>query len=117
LEIKTILAIGIVGVIAILAGVWWFSSQGNYADDASPVSYFYSNSCSHCRDQKVILLELASEGFRVKAVDVGDKYERLEEFGLSGTPTFRAANGDELVGFTNKDSLRTWLAEHGAKIK
>lgn len=111
------MALSIVGVLIILGVAWWTSSQGSYADDSSPVSYFYSRSCSHCRDQKVILLELASEGFRVKAVDVGDNYERLDEFGLQGTPTFRASNGDELVGFTNKDSLRAWLAEHGAKIK
>ncbi|MFH0922634.1 MAG: thioredoxin family protein, partial [Candidatus Micrarchaeota archaeon] len=113
----TIVARSIVGILIILGVVWWTSSQGSYADDASPVSYFYSNSCSHCRDQKVILLELAGEGFRVKVVDVGDNYERLAEFGVQGTPTFRAANGDELVGFTGKDRLRTWLEEHGAKIK
>ena len=119
MQTKTLILI-IVALVALGAAVLLLSSGGSdskaYTDDNSPVMYFYSAQCSHCRAQTPILEELAKEGYRVKLMDVLAHPEYWEQYGVSGTPTFLAANGDKQVGFTQKEELRAWFEAHDARI-
>ncbi|MFH0836463.1 MAG: thioredoxin family protein [Candidatus Micrarchaeota archaeon] len=92
-------------------------AQPIYADDASPVMYFYSDSCHFCIEQKPILEQLAQEkGYKVKLMNVKDHPGYWEQFKLEGTPTFIAANGDTKVGYTKIEALGPWLKSHGAQL-
>ncbi len=120
MQTKTLVLI-LVAVIALGAAVYLLASGGSggaktYADGNSPVMYFYSDQCSHCRAQIPVLEELAKEGYRVKIMDVLAHPEYWEQYGVSGTPTFLAANGDKQVGFTQKEELRAWFEAHNARI-
>ncbi|HLC38119.1 MAG TPA: thioredoxin family protein [Candidatus Norongarragalinales archaeon] len=119
MKTKTLL-LALVAVIAIGIAAYFLtttpSQTQNYADDASPVMYFYSESCKFCQQQKPILRELAEEGYRVKMMNVDGNPEYWAQYEISGTPTFLAGNGDRQVGLTQKDALRAWLQAHGAKI-
>lgn len=114
----------VVGFIAALATFLavssWITPPPNsgmsFADDRSPVMYFYSDTCGACRTQKPVLQELAAEGFRVKLMDVGAHPNYLSEYGVDVTPTFLAADSEKLVGVTQRDELRPWLEAHGARI-
>ncbi|MFH1056433.1 MAG: thioredoxin family protein [Candidatus Micrarchaeota archaeon] len=114
------LVLALVAVIILGTALYIFSSssQGKktYADDSSPVMFFYSEECTFCQKQKLILEELATEGYRVKLMDVGLRTEYWAQYEISGTPTFLAANGDRQVGLTQAPELRVWLEAHGAKI-
>jgi thiol-disulfide isomerase/thioredoxin len=119
MKTKTLLlvlaAVVIIGIAAYILTTSSPQSQ-NYADDASPVMYFYGESCEFCQQQKPILRELANEGYRVKMMNVEGNSEYWAQYEISGTPTFLAGNGDRQVGLTQKDALRAWLQAHGAKI-
>lgn len=104
--------VGILFVVASLSG-----SQPAYADDSSPVLYFYSAQCSHCRAMTPILVELAAQGYRVKVIDVIKNPGAWQQYNIDGTPAWIAANGDRLSGEQNKLVLENWLASHGAKIR
>ena len=110
-----LIALAVVGIAAYVM----VSSSAKalvFADDNSPVMYFYSDSCIHCKEQKPVLQELAKEGYRVKLMDVLSHPEYWDQYQISGTPTFLAANGDKQVGFTQKEALGVWLESHGARI-
>jgi len=119
MQTKTLILI-IVALVALGAAVLLLSSGGSdskaYTDDNSPVMYFYSAQCTHCRAQTPILEELAKEGYRVKLMDVLAHPEYWTQYGVTGTPTFLAANDDRQVGLTQKEELRAWLEAHGARI-
>jgi len=119
MQTKTLVLI-LVALAALGAAAYLLASGGSgaktYVDDNSPVMYFYSAQCSHCRAQTPILEELAKEGYRVKLMDVLAHPEYWEQYGVSGTPTFLAANGDKQVGFTQKEELRAWFEAHDARI-
>ncbi|MBU1197412.1 thioredoxin family protein [Candidatus Micrarchaeota archaeon] len=119
MKTKNIILFGVLGVVGLILilGVM-ASSPGNepYLDDSSPVMYFHSDSCHFCAQQKPILRELASEGYRVKLMDVGRNPALWQEYGITGTPAFIAENGERLSGLTQKQALRTFLASNGAKI-
>ncbi|MBI5036257.1 thioredoxin family protein [Candidatus Micrarchaeota archaeon] len=84
----------------------------------SPVLYFYSDGCHFCQLQKPILDELATEGFKVKKMDVAAHPDYWQQYFVQGTPTFIAnnGNGERLVGMQQKDVLAAWLERNGAKI-
>lgn len=116
----------IIFAVVVLGGWYVFistSSQDNqnryeepYFDDASPVMYFYSDGCGACRLQKQVLEEIADEGYRVKPMNVGKHPEYWGQYNVRGTPTFLAENEDRLVGYTQKEGLKQFLDEHGARI-
>ncbi len=87
-----------------------------YFDDASPVMYFWSASCHWCQKQKPVLEGLASEGFRVKSMNVVEDRTLWQKYDVKGTPTFLAENGDRLTGYQEESVLKPWLKAHGAKI-
>lgn len=114
----------IIFAVVVLAGWYFFmfNSSGQdgqeelYFDSASPVMYFYSESCHWCQEQKPILQELADEGYRVNPMNVGAHPEYWSQYNIAGTPTFLAGNGDRLPGFTQKDELKQFFDDHNAKI-
>jgi len=115
-----LLLVGLV-LVVILAGAF-LSTSGKtkaYADDASPVYYFWRADCHYCQQQDPILSKLAEEGFRVRVMDVGANPALFAQYGVEGTPTFIAdyGKGDKKVGLTQESELRAWLLAHGAKIK
>ena len=108
-----------IGAVIVLVVLFAFASAGAkiaYADDASPVMYFYQDSCSHCIAMKPILNELAAEGYRVKMMDVARNTNLWQTYKIEGTPTWVAANGERIVGEQSKEALRQWFDSHGAKI-
>jgi len=83
-----------------------------FSEDAS-VMMFYSDWCHWCKKQEdEVLAPLASEGYKVKPMNVGEKPELGTQYKVTGTPTFIAANGDQLVGFQDKDKLKAFLDSH-----
>lgn len=119
MQTKT-LALIVAAVLVIGAGFFILSSGSasakGYADDNSPVMYFYSATCKYCQAQSPVLEELSKEGYRVRLMDVGARPGYWDQYKVSGTPTFIAANGDRQIGFTEKEVLRAWLEAHGARI-
>lgn len=91
----------------------------SFFDDASPVWFFYSDSCGWCTKQKEVLSQLSSEGYRVKSMDVGKNQSYWTDYKIDGTPTFIANNGkgEKATGYKDKDPLKSWLDSNGAKIK
>ncbi|MDP2717481.1 MAG: thioredoxin family protein [Candidatus Micrarchaeota archaeon] len=114
------LVLGGVLAVVVLASIYLAvgGSPLAFADDASPVLYFYSDTCQFCLKQKPILEELSAEGYRVKLMDVGRNTALWRQYNISGTPTFIADNGkgERLVGLTPKDQLRAFFDQNGAKI-
>lgn len=83
-----------------------------FAEDAK-VMYFYSDWCHWCQKEKAEVLEpLGKEGYKVKPMNVGDKPDLGKQYNVTGTPTFIADNGDRVVGFQEKDALKTFLDAH-----
>lgn len=84
-----------------------------YFDDSANVMYFYSPNCSHCIEEKPILEELATEGFRVKPMNTLDNPSVADQYKIKGTPEFISVkDGARLEGFQEKESLKKWLSEH-----
>lgn len=109
-----ILAIGLVGLIGL---AYFYSSHGpTYFSDASKVRYFYRDECIYCQQESKVLTELAPEGFRVKKMDVGVNPALMNQYNITGTPTFIAEDGARKVGLTQKEELKTWLLLHGGKV-
>ena len=114
---KIVAAAAIAIIAAVAYGFIAAQSAAEYYDGASPVMYFHSAACHFCQEQKAVLAQLSAKGYRVKSMDVGITPGYWQEYGISGTPTFLAANGDTKVGLTPKEELEPWLEAHGAKIK
>jgi len=79
------------------------------------VMYFYSEACHYCQEQKSIVERLENESYSITWMDVGIHPEYWQSFGIQGTPTFIASNGEKKVGLTQYDELKAWLDQHGAK--
>jgi thioredoxin-like negative regulator of GroEL len=79
------------------------------------VMYFYSEACHYCQQQKPIVERLENESYSITWMDVGIHPEYWQSYGIQGTPTFLASNGEIKVGLTQYDELKTWLDQHGAK--
>ncbi len=111
-----LLAVGLLALVAV-AGVFVFGkSAPAFASDASPVMYFYSDTCSFCLKQKPILEELAKDGYRVKLMDVRANPTYWQTYQVTGTPTFLSKGGERLSGLQDKETLRAFLDRSGAKI-
>lgn len=119
----------VVILVILIAGlVWYFKSPkseseilGNqtgqeesvdYFDQTASVMYFYSDNCGWCNKQKEVLSQLSKEGYKVRPMDLGQDSSLAEKYNISGTPTFIADNGEQLVGFREKEELKAWLDEH-----
>ena len=87
-----------------------------YFSDNASVMYFYSDSCHWCNEEKPVLNALGGEGYRVKPMNTGRHREYWDPYGLSGTPTFIAADGTRLVGFQETEELRAFLDEHNSTV-
>ena len=113
---KLLLAAGAIIVLVLAFAFASSNTKPAYADDRSPVMYFYQDTCSHCIAMKPIMTDLAAEGYRVKMMNAGKDASLWRTYNIEGTPTWVAANGDRIVGEQSKDALRLWYDAHGAKI-
>lgn len=87
-----------------------------YADEKSPVMYFYQDDCIHCQRMKPILDSLGSEGYRVKMMNAQTHPQYWSQYKVEGTPTWLAQNGDRISGEQTQADLKAWFDAHGAKI-
>jgi thiol-disulfide isomerase/thioredoxin len=113
---KLLIVIGAIVVVVLAFALTSTGAKTPYADDKSPVMYFYSETCSHCIAMKPILAELAAEGYRVKMMNAGADASLWQTYSITGTPTWLAANNERIVGEQSKEALRAWFDAHGAKI-
>ena len=116
-----------IAILALLVGgYFFFTNQSTTGKAAVPageqnasekgtVMYFYSEACHYCQQEKPIVERLENEGYGIVWMDVGIHPEYWQSYGIRGTPTFLASNGDKKVGFTEYDELKAWLDQHGAK--
>ena len=86
--------------------------ESKYFSEDAQIMYFYSDSCSWCQKQKVVLGELSSDGYKFKPMDVGKNTSLWQEYKIDGTPTFIAPNGDRLPGYTEGNELKKWVDNH-----
>lgn len=86
--------------------------ESAYFSEDAKIMFFYSDGCSWCQKEKVVLGELSAEGYKVKPMNVGKDTSLWEEYKIDGTPTFIAPNGDRLPGYTEKDELKKWMDSH-----
>ena len=87
-------------------------SADYFAEDAK-VMYFYSDFCHWCvKEKEEVFPEIAKLGLKVKPMNVGEKPALGQQFNITGTPTFVAANGDRLVGFQDLPALKKFLEDH-----
>ncbi|MBI4361456.1 thioredoxin family protein [Candidatus Micrarchaeota archaeon] len=114
-----IILLGVIAVI-VVAGIALSVAGGasKFASDQSPVWYFYRDDCHFCQQQKPILEDLALEGYRVKLVDLNAQPALWQQYGITGTPTFVADNGqgERLEGLTQKAELKAYFDRNGAKV-
>lgn len=87
-------------------------ASNDYFSEDAKVMFFYSDFCHWCQQEKEVLAELGKEGYKVKPMNVGEKPELGQQYNISGTPTFVAENGERLVGYKEKEPLKTWLDQH-----
>ncbi len=113
----------VIGVVLVfLLGMWYLSSSAttgaeNYFSDASPVLYFYSETCPHCIAMKPILQKLGTEGFRIKPMIIQTHVSEANALNVPGTPTWVTANGsDRIEGQTDEQTLRDFLLKNHAKL-
>ena len=94
-----------------VAGTQTDSSE--YFSDDAKVMYFYSDFCHWCQKEKdEVFPEIGKLGYKVKPMNVGEKPDLGQQYNITGTPTFVAANGERLVGFQTLDQLKPWLNQH-----
>ncbi|VVB70567.1 Thioredoxin [uncultured archaeon] len=113
----------VLGIIVVfLVGMWYLSSGTSsnsvpYFSDASPVLYFYSDTCPHCIAMKPILQQLGSEGFRIKPMELQTHGSDFTKYNVPGTPTWVTVNNTERIeGETDIATLRAFLLRNNAKI-
>lgn len=85
---------------------------GKYFDDNATIMFFYSDGCGWCSKEKVVLSQLAEEGYRVKPMNVGKDATLWKTYNISGTPTLIDKNGQRSEGYLEKDALKAWLDTH-----
>jgi hypothetical protein len=84
----------------------------NFFDDNATIMFFYSDGCGWCSKEKLLLAELADEGYKVKPMDVGKDTSLWKTYNISGTPAFIDKNGQRSEGYMEKDVLKAWLDTH-----
>ena len=126
-KVKLINYIFPIVLLALLAGgYFFFTNQSTTGQAVTPagdqnvsekgtVMYFYSEACHYCQQQKPIVERLENESYNIVWMDVGIHPEYWQSYGIQGTPTFLASNGDKKVALTQYDELKAWLDQHGAK--
>lgn len=115
-----ILLVGFIGVIGYVKvsenktdGSTSQTQTESYFDENATVMYFYSPNCSHCNDEKLILAELAKEGYKVKPMNTQDNPSIADQYKIKGTPEFISQkDGARLEGFKEKEPLKEWLNQH-----
>jgi thiol-disulfide isomerase/thioredoxin len=89
-----------------------------YFDDNASVMYFYQDTCGYCIKEKDVLTQLGNQGYRVKPMNIGANHPEnqswWQQYGVSGTPTFIAKNGDKLepIGYQDYGPLKAFLDKH-----
>ncbi len=92
------------------------TTENNTNNDRSNVSreeilYFYSDGCHWCQEQKPIIEELEKEEVKFKYMDVGKNRDLINEYNISGTPTFMIGD-KKLEGFQDKDVINKLWKEN-----
>src|SRR4029078_12039886 len=64
----------------------------------SGVLEFVSRSCAHCQAMQPLVSRLAAEGIRIHVVDANQQAALVQQFGVTGVPTFVAVSGGREVG-------------------
>jgi thiol-disulfide isomerase/thioredoxin len=76
---------------------------------------FYSTSCGPCQMMMPIVHSLHAEGYPVQTIDVGQRPDLAERYGVSSVPTFILVIGGQeqqrLVGMQDESTLRNLLAQ------
>ncbi len=95
-------------VFALLSGT--FAS----AADDQPVLYFFtSRGCAPCIQVKHVISKLASEGYPVETVDVGERPDWADAFRVTRTPTLALVLNNEVLGYQPRamraEELRDWF--------
>lgn len=89
------------------------TAAADYFSEDAKVMFFYSDFCHWCQKEKdEVLSVLGKGGYKVKPMNVGEKPDLGQQYNVTGTPTFIAANGERLVGFQTLDQLKPWLEQH-----
>jgi|GEM_PF-564975 len=83
-----------------------------FSDENASVMFFYSDLCGWCNKEKLVLADLAKDGYRVKPMDVKAHVDYWQTFQISGTPTFIAKNGQKHTGYMEKADLKKFLDEN-----
>jgi protein-disulfide isomerase len=83
-----------------------------YFDANAQVMEFYQPNCGWCQKESPILTDLAKQGYRVKPMNTAADQSLWTKYGVTGTPTFMAANGDKLAGYQTEDQLKAFLDAH-----
>lgn len=83
-----------------------------FFDDNATIMFFYSDGCGWCSKEKMVLAELAADGYKVKPMDVGKDVSLWKTYNISGTPTLIDKNGQRSEGYLEKDALKAWLDAH-----
>ena len=109
-------------LVLLVGGYLFFTNQSKtgqaIANDLPPagsVYYFFRAGCHFCEQEDPIIENLTNEGYNIVWMDVGIHQDYIEKYGVSGTPTFLASNGERHAGFLEYDALKAWLDQHGAK--
>ncbi len=117
MKLTTSVVVAAVILAVFFAGAYYLSLPPKYFDNASPVLYFYQDSCTHCIAMKPILYQLADEGYRLKGINFASQPDLYTQYGVTGTPTFVGTNtGTRLDGEQNITALRQFLDDNKAKI-
>ncbi len=109
-------------LVLLVGGYLFFTNQSktgqaiaNILPPTGSVYYFYSEACHYCQQEKPIVERLINESYNIIWMDVGIHPDYWQTYGIQGTPTFIASNGEKKVGLTQYDELKAWLDQHGAK--
>jgi thioredoxin-like negative regulator of GroEL len=113
-------------LVLLVGGYLFFTNQSTTGQAVTPVGeqnsskngtvmYFYSEACHYCQQEKPIVERLENESYNITWMDVGIHPDYWQTYGIQGTPTFLASNGERHAGFLEYDALKAWLDQHGAK--
>lgn len=87
------------------------TNTNNTNSSEKAILYFYSDSCHWCQQQKPIVQELENEGVKFKYMDVGENRDLINQYNISGTPTFIYGE-KRLEGYNNKEALKKFWQEN-----
>ncbi len=76
---------------------------------------FYSQTCGPCKMMMPIVHQLYAEGYAVQTVDVGQRPDLAQQYGVSQVPTFILIIGgqerERLIGMQDESTLRALVAQ------